>query len=351
MTPNPPPEPATPASASSAESGARYAIQGAHTWDNYRNHPFNEVMKFSADNMADFILANAPALRAMAAPRANPAGCTTPPVPPLIVAHDSDGPYLRDSAQNAYGLAEIAAFVNGAMPAPRECSYSAWQLIDWIDLMKDEFERIRNLSGDTEIKGLCDRAVTNIHQRVNVINQRDEWERKAKSFQTRVYELEDQIKEAAPREGDDGIKRPVKFPDMMMFGRDDEGAFVRTDDGDKLHFHKIAAALNAPGAEVLHTYAIPASTLDASPAQVAGLFEGGRWVNWLDMAEKFSGCGYGSILDDTYYYARSTNHRSDVNPLQGYQIGEGYEIWCDEQAEPWPVPMPPVAAPEGEVNQ
>lgn len=47
--------------------------------------------------------------------------------------------------------------------------------IDWLDLMIDEFRRIRSCpAADDEIKGLCDRAVANTHQRVPVIVQRDQ---------------------------------------------------------------------------------------------------------------------------------------------------------------------------------
>jgi len=59
-------------------------------------------------------------------------------------------------------------------------------LSEHLDLMIDEFKRIkalcashdmpRSLAG--EIAGLCDRAVTNTTQRVPLIAQRDEWERK-----------------------------------------------------------------------------------------------------------------------------------------------------------------------------
>jgi len=45
---------------------------------------------------------------------------------------------------------------------------------DKIDLMCDEFQRIRSCPGaDGEIKGLCDRAITDIKQHVPVIEQRD----------------------------------------------------------------------------------------------------------------------------------------------------------------------------------
>jgi len=46
--------------------------------------------------------------------------------------------------------------------------------VDDLDLMRDEFTRIRCCPGATpEIKGLCERAVTKIRQRHPVIVQRD----------------------------------------------------------------------------------------------------------------------------------------------------------------------------------
>ncbi len=43
-----------------------------------------------------------------------------------------------------------------------------------LDLMRDEFQRIKLLTDNTEIIGLCDRAMSNITQRVPVIRQRDD---------------------------------------------------------------------------------------------------------------------------------------------------------------------------------
>jgi hypothetical protein len=47
-------------------------------------------------------------------------------------------------------------------------------LIDHIDLMKDEFLRIIAFSPSDEIKNLCERAIKNIDQSVPVIKQRDQ---------------------------------------------------------------------------------------------------------------------------------------------------------------------------------
>ena len=48
------------------------------------------------------------------------------------------------------------------------------RVIDYMDLMNDEFERIAALSNDTEIVGICQRAMTVISQKEPVIKQRDD---------------------------------------------------------------------------------------------------------------------------------------------------------------------------------
>lgn len=58
-------------------------------------------------------------------------------------------------------------------------------LIDTLDLMRDEFMRIRAIAaGDTrdEVRGLCDRAISGIEQHVPVIVQRDQWEARARKW-------------------------------------------------------------------------------------------------------------------------------------------------------------------------
>lgn len=52
------------------------------------------------------------------------------------------------------------------------------KLIDHIDLMKDEFLRIKALTNDAEIVQLCNRAVNKTDQLVPVLTQRDEAESK-----------------------------------------------------------------------------------------------------------------------------------------------------------------------------
>lgn len=47
------------------------------------------------------------------------------------------------------------------------------RLEDKIDLMRDEFKRIKSLTDNQEIKGLCERGIQDIQQNVSVIAQRD----------------------------------------------------------------------------------------------------------------------------------------------------------------------------------
>lgn len=49
---------------------------------------------------------------------------------------------------------------------------------DIVDMQRDEFRRIINLTDNTEIKGLCERAITTIEQTVPVVVQRDRLELK-----------------------------------------------------------------------------------------------------------------------------------------------------------------------------
>jgi len=64
------------------------------------------------------------------------------------------------------------------------------QLTDALDLMRDEFRRISVCPGCTdEIKGLCDRAKTNLVQKVPVIAQRDEAERTVARLRGALHEL------------------------------------------------------------------------------------------------------------------------------------------------------------------
>lgn len=55
------------------------------------------------------------------------------------------------------------------------------ELTNTLDLMSDEFERIRALNFDSEINALCERAVSQIRQAVPVIQQRDHFKSLADS--------------------------------------------------------------------------------------------------------------------------------------------------------------------------
>jgi hypothetical protein len=74
---------------------------------------------------------------------------------------------------------------------------SASELIDHIDMMADEFKRIKALHyADTETAGLCDRAVSYIKQHVPVIEQRDRAEADRQKTREVVQALVDALKRA-----------------------------------------------------------------------------------------------------------------------------------------------------------
>ena len=59
--------------------------------------------------------------------------------------------------------------------------------LDFIDLMQDEFQRIRTISvhpeyGNSEIEGLCERAIKNTEQHIPVIKQRDDAQKALLAF-------------------------------------------------------------------------------------------------------------------------------------------------------------------------
>lgn len=62
---------------------------------------------------------------------------------------------------------------------------------DWLDLMRDEFMRIKALTDNTEILGLCDRAVTHIQQHVPVIGQRDAAQRRVAKLEVTLCDIRD----------------------------------------------------------------------------------------------------------------------------------------------------------------
>ena len=61
--------------------------------------------------------------------------------------------------------------------------------VEHLDLMVDEFKRIKALTRDPEILGLCDRAISNTYQHSPVIVQRDEWEAAYKALRRKLYTL------------------------------------------------------------------------------------------------------------------------------------------------------------------
>ena len=91
-----------------------------------------------------------------------------------------------DTPQHADGAKPGLALADGSTP-----SYNA--LLDRIDLMVDEFYRIRACPGaNVEIKGLCDRAIRNTYQHVPVIVQRDNAEALALRYRVALEEIADE---------------------------------------------------------------------------------------------------------------------------------------------------------------
>lgn len=65
---------------------------------------------------------------------------------------------------------------------------------DYVDLMLDEFQRIRNLTDNSEIHGICDRASEVMLQREHVIDQRDRAEAKSKVLGSKILIAEAEVK-------------------------------------------------------------------------------------------------------------------------------------------------------------
>lgn len=91
---------------------------------------------------------------------------------------DGGDPTLTEKAQYlvdriSHANTQLAALQ--ATLAAREAKYQKTisESIDQIDLQCDEFNRIKAITDNEEIKGICDRAVRDIGQRVPVIQQRD----------------------------------------------------------------------------------------------------------------------------------------------------------------------------------
>jgi len=71
---------------------------------------------------------------------------------------------------NSHTLPDDVVYADEMRLLERELSLAT----DFLDLMRDEFQRIKSCPGcDSEIAQLCDRAQSNLLQRVPVIAQRD----------------------------------------------------------------------------------------------------------------------------------------------------------------------------------
>lgn len=74
-------------------------------------------------------------------------------------------------------------------------------LIDCIDLMADEFKRIKALNPSDEISDLCDRALRVTEQNVPVLEVRDRLQKTVSKLLWKVSDLEDQLKAARAQGG------------------------------------------------------------------------------------------------------------------------------------------------------
>jgi hypothetical protein len=61
--------------------------------------------------------------------------------------------------------------------------------LNHIDLMRDEFIRIKGLTNDSEIRGLCDRAISQTEQTVPVIVRLDSAERERDTLRGKLEEV------------------------------------------------------------------------------------------------------------------------------------------------------------------
>ena len=85
------------------------------------------------------------------------------------------------------------------------------RLTDHLDLMADEFSRIRAVHHDDtphnrEVKQLCERAISNTKQRVSVIEQRDKAEQKAVRQELALSPLIDLVQNYNGQSGCDCLK-------------------------------------------------------------------------------------------------------------------------------------------------
>jgi hypothetical protein len=91
------------------------------------------------------------------------------------------------------------------------------KLTDTLDLMVDEFKRIRSCPGaNAEIKGLCDRAIKNTYQHVPVIVQRDRAEEQVMKQRVALQEIADEAvkhHEHNPVSGKDRL--PIGYKNIL----------------------------------------------------------------------------------------------------------------------------------------
>jgi hypothetical protein len=93
----------------------------------------------------------------------------------------------------------------GDIPSPVAAHDAQPDEANTLDLMRDEFQRIRALNPSSEIMGICERAVSGITQRVSVIQQRDQAERERATLQARLAELVENAFIAGAESVDDRI--------------------------------------------------------------------------------------------------------------------------------------------------
>lgn len=95
---------------------------------------------------------------------------------------------------------------------------------DHLDLMVDEFSRIKALTKDAEIIGLCERAVSNTKQRVSVIEQRDGLKAKLKDYERLIEAQSKTIDAIFVLTENDSIMRRCKYSMQLytqIMGRKD----------------------------------------------------------------------------------------------------------------------------------
>lgn len=96
--------------------------------------------------------------------------------------------------------------------------------IDQLDLMRDEFQRIKALPAATshlEVNGICDRAISAIHQNVPVVVQRDKLEQQSR-VDKELIEMLVELMGLANQQADDALalveSKDTATIDGMMAG-------------------------------------------------------------------------------------------------------------------------------------